>query len=74
MTDANIYNLLKVFAGVLAVASAMIAVAVNLPDLGLTKQGVAILAVVQAGISATIAFLPQINKVAGTIRGDSRDN
>lgn len=74
MSDRSLWNLLRVFAGLLTVASAMIAVASNLPDLGLTKQSVAILTVVQAGITATLAFLPQLQKAAGDIRGNSRDD
>lgn len=74
MNDVQVFNLLKVFAVVLTVASSMIAVAVNLPDLGLSKQFVAVLAVVQAGITATVAFLPQLQKSAGNVRGDSSDD
>lgn len=70
MTNAQLYNLLRVAAGLLTVASAMIAVASNLPDLGLSKHGIALLTVVQAGISATLAFLPQLTHPPGDVRGE----
>ena len=74
MTDRQFYNICRVFAVVLTVASAMIAAAVNLPDLGLSKQGIALLSLCQAGITATMLVLPQVQKPAGNIRGNSADD
>jgi len=74
MSDLQLYNAMKALAGVLMIASACIAVASNLPDLGLSKQSVAILTVVQAGIAATLSLLPQLQRPALNKRGDSTDN
>ena len=74
MSDHSVFNVLKVLSGVLTVASVMIATATNLPDLGLSRQTIAVLAIVQAGITATVAFLPQLQKSAGNVRGDSTDD
>lgn len=69
MDNTTLYNLAKTLAAVLAVASAMIAAASNLPDLGLSKQALAVLTVCQAGIAATLAFLPAVQHSAGDVRG-----
>jgi hypothetical protein len=69
MTERTIYQLLRVFAVLLAVASAGIATAANLPDLGLSKQGVAVLSIVQACITTLMVFLPQANHPPGDVRG-----
>lgn len=70
MDSASLYNASKVLAAVLAIGSAMIAAAGNLPDLGLSKQALAVLSVVQAGIAATLVFLPAVQHKAGDVRGD----
>ena len=70
MSTESLYNASKIFAAVLAVVSACIATASVLPDLGLTKQTVSILAVVQAGIAVTLTFLPAVQHKAGDVRGD----
>ena len=51
---------LKVLAVVLTIGSAMIATAANLPDLNLSRQTVAVLLVVQSGISVALLFLPRL--------------
>lgn len=74
MTDATIYRLLQIFSALLTVVSVSIATAGNLPDLGLTRQTIAVLAVVQAAISAAQVFLPGVTKQPGNRRGDSTDD
>ena len=74
MTDAGLFNAMRFGAALLTVLSMCIATAVNLPDLGLSKQSIALLSVVQAGITGALLFLPAVQKHAGNLRGDSRDN
>lgn len=69
MNSADLYNASKILAAVLAIGSACIATASNLPDLGLSRQAVAILTIVQTAITTTLLFLPAVNHPAGTIRG-----
>lgn len=59
MTEAHVYNAARALSVVLMVCSAMIAAAVQTPDTGLTKQAVAWLTVVQAGITIAVGFLPR---------------
>lgn len=74
MTDATIYRLLQILSVLLTVASVCMATASNLPDLGLGRQTIAVLIVVQAGISVVQLYLPGANKQPGNRRGDSTDN
>jgi hypothetical protein len=59
MSDRSLYNLSRVLAVVLMIASAMIAAAANAPDTGLSKSTVAWLSVLQAGIGIALGVLPR---------------
>jgi len=59
VTEQQLYNAARALAVVLMVCSAMIAAAVQTPDTGLTKQAVAWLSVIQAGITIAVGFLPR---------------
>lgn len=59
MTDMQLYNAARALAVVLMVCSAMIAAAVQTPDTGLSRQAIAWLTVVQAGITIAVGFLPR---------------
>lgn len=74
MDSASLYNASKILAAVLAIGSACIATAANLPDLGLSKQAIAILTIVQTAITTTLLFLPAVNHPAGTVRGAGVDD
>lgn len=69
MDSAALYNAAKICAAVLAIGSACIATASNLPDLGLSRQTVAILTIVQTAITTTLLFLPAVQHSAGDVRG-----
>ena len=69
MDSASLYNASKVLAAVLAIGSACIAAAVNLPDLGLSKQAIAVLSIAQTAITTTLLFLPAVQHKAGDVRG-----
>lgn len=69
MTTAGLYNASKIFAVVLTVSSACIATAANLPDLGLSKQAIAVLSIAQTAITTTLLFLPAVQHKAGDVRG-----
>jgi hypothetical protein len=74
MTTETLYNASKLFAAVLAIGSAVIATASNLPDLGLSRQTVAVLTLVQTGITTALLFLPAVQHPAGTVRGAGVDD
>jgi hypothetical protein len=76
MTDAQLRNALKAFAVLLVVTQAVITQAITnfVVDLNLTRAQVAVLSLVITGIGVVQLYLPQINKSAGNVRGDSRDD
>lgn len=69
MTDAALYRAGQALAILLTLGSVAIATMANLPDLGLAPRTVAVLAVVQAVISAALLGLPQVQRPVGTVRG-----
>lgn len=69
MNEATLYTASKILAAVLTMGSVGIATASNLPDLGLSRQTVAVLAVVQAVIAVALTFMPAVQHASGTVRG-----
>jgi len=63
-----------VFAVLLGVVSTMLTFAANAPDLSCTKQQIAYAMMANQGITYLLLVLPQVQKRAANIRGDSRDN
>jgi hypothetical protein len=74
MTDTQMFNGLKVFALILGMVSTMLTFAATSPDLGWTKAQTAYAMMFNQGIAYVLLFLPQLQKAAGNIRGDSRDD
>ena len=74
MSDAALYNLARMFAVLIGVASSMLTFAASAPDLGWSKQQVAYAMMANQGLTYVLLFLPQLQKAAGNKRGDSTDN
>lgn len=63
------YTLARCVSGALVVLGAMVTYALTQDDLGLTKQGIALLGVANVGITALISALPRIQG-DGIVRTD----
>jgi hypothetical protein len=75
MTDRQLYRFFQGVAIVLFIVQSMLTAALGplAEDLGLTRFGIAVMALFNVGIGAALIYLPAVNKQPMNRRGDSTD-
>lgn len=74
MSDAALFNAARALAILIGLASTMLTFAANAPDLGWSKQQIAYAMMANQGLSYVLLVLPQVQKRAGNVRGNSADD